>query len=240
MDPPGSGNGGYTCGITAAALGAGPVEVTLRVPPPLGRPLVLEVADGEARLLDGDTVVAIARPTTAPVDAGPEVTLADARAAIARFDEAGYHAAHPFAGCFTCGPARAAGDGLRIFPAPIADPGVVVWTWTPAAPGPVPTEFVWAALDCPGGQAWIHADDVGAAVLGRLAVRVERAPVPGEELIVVGWRAGRDADASPRVRRCAPPPASWSPRRAPRGSSSRPSRRPRSAPRPEPPPVIAP
>lgn len=190
--PPGSGNGGYTCGLTAAALGRGPVEVALRVPPPLDRSLALEVTDREARLLDGDTVVAVARPATGPIDAGPVVTPADAHDAMGHFDEPGYHAAHPFPGCFTCGPARAAGDGLRIFPAPVADPEVVVWTWTPAADGPVPPEFVWAALDCPGGQAWMRDGDVTAAVLGRLAVRIERAPTPGEELVVTGWRAGRD------------------------------------------------
>ena len=36
--PPGSGNGGYTCGLVAGLLG-GPAEVTLRLPPPLGTPL---------------------------------------------------------------------------------------------------------------------------------------------------------------------------------------------------------
>lgn len=190
--PPGSGNGGYTCGLAAVALGPGPVEVALRVPPPLGRPLTLGAVDGEARLLDGDTVVASARRTDDLIDAGTVVTLADARAAIARFDEHGYHATHPFPGCFTCGPARTPGDGLRIFPAPTPDPDVVVWTWTPGPGGPVPIEFVWAALDCPGGQAWMRDGEVTAAVLGRLAVRVERPPDPGEELIVVGWRAGRD------------------------------------------------
>ena len=47
--PPGSGNGGYACGLVAGLLG-GPAEVTLRLPPPLGTPLRW---DGE-RLLDGD------------------------------------------------------------------------------------------------------------------------------------------------------------------------------------------
>jgi hypothetical protein len=190
--PPGSGNGGYTCGLVATALDDGAVEVALKVPPPLERPLTLEVADAAARLLDGDTVVATARGRTEPIDAGPTVTAAETHDAVAHFDEAGYHAAHPFAGCFTCGPARLPGDGLRIFPAPTADPGVVVWTWTPDPGGPVPTELLWAALDCPGGQAWMRDGEVTAAVLGRLAVRVDRPAVPGDELIVAGWRSGRD------------------------------------------------
>lgn len=190
--PPRSGNGGYTCGLTAAALGGGPLEVTLRVPPPLGTALALEVAGDEARLCDGDTVVATARPATDDILPGPVVTLADAREAVAAFDEPAYRAAHPFARCFTCGPARRPGDGLRIFPAPVPDPAVVVWTWTPDPGGPLPAEFLWAALDCPGGQAWMRDDTVRAAVLGRLAVRVERPAAPGEELVVTGWRAERD------------------------------------------------
>ena len=36
--PPATANGGYACGIIAELLG-GDVEVTLRRPPPLGRPL---------------------------------------------------------------------------------------------------------------------------------------------------------------------------------------------------------
>lgn len=190
--PPGSGNGGYACGLTATALGAGPVEVTLRVPPPLGRPLRLDVGPDEARLSDDDTVVASAGRTTAEIAAGPVVRATEARAAVAQFDETAYCASHPFAGCFTCGPARVPGDGLRIFPAVAADPNVVVWTWTPDSRDPVPTEVLWAALDCPGGQAWLHDGAVSAAVLGRLAVAVQREPTPGQELVVTGWRDGRD------------------------------------------------
>ncbi|HEY3542877.1 MAG TPA: ASCH domain-containing protein, partial [Gaiellaceae bacterium] len=37
--PARSGNGGYTCGLVAGLLGGSDVEVTLRAPPPLDRPL---------------------------------------------------------------------------------------------------------------------------------------------------------------------------------------------------------
>ena len=40
--PPATANGGYACGAIAELLGDG-VEVTLRRPPPLGRPLRLQV-----------------------------------------------------------------------------------------------------------------------------------------------------------------------------------------------------
>jgi hypothetical protein len=43
--PPDSGNGGYVCGLLAAAAG-GAVAVRLKRPPPLGVPLDLTEADG--------------------------------------------------------------------------------------------------------------------------------------------------------------------------------------------------
>jgi len=55
--PEESGNGGYTCGIVAALLD-GDAEVTLRVPPPLERPLRVDRGQGEVRVLDGETLVA--------------------------------------------------------------------------------------------------------------------------------------------------------------------------------------
>ena len=45
--PESSGNGGYTSGLVAQRVDAGTVEVTLRVPPPLERPL------GRARVRRG-------------------------------------------------------------------------------------------------------------------------------------------------------------------------------------------
>src|SRR4051812_22215309 len=51
--PDGSANGGYVCG-RIAALAGGPVEVTLRRPPPLGVPLSV----GDGRVEDGELLVA--------------------------------------------------------------------------------------------------------------------------------------------------------------------------------------
>ena len=59
--PPGSANGGYTCGRVAQLVGAEEVEVSLRKPPPLDQPLEV-VRDGErVELRDGDTLVAEGR-----------------------------------------------------------------------------------------------------------------------------------------------------------------------------------
>src|SRR5687767_650103 len=61
--PPGSGNGGYTCGMLAAAA-AEPVEVRLMRPPPLEKALAIrdEPAGSGFLLMDGEEMVASATP----------------------------------------------------------------------------------------------------------------------------------------------------------------------------------
>ncbi|MEU4162747.1 hypothetical protein [Actinoplanes sp. NPDC026670] len=177
--PPGSGNGGWCSGVFAAAAGARiggpPVQVTLRVPPPLDT--ALEFAEGSVRA--GDTLVA---EVAEAVDAGvpvPPVRLADA--VTASKDYPGF-AAHPFPGCFVCGPDRAPGDGLRIFPGPLPG-GRTAAPWT--VPDDVVAETMWAALDCPGG--WTAIGPAGRPyVLGRIAAAVTALPAPGDECVIVG------------------------------------------------------
>ena len=56
--PPGSANGGYACGLVAAAIGPA-ATVRLLSPPPLDVPLERRrEADGAVRLLAGDVAVA--------------------------------------------------------------------------------------------------------------------------------------------------------------------------------------
>jgi hypothetical protein len=55
--PPESGNGGYVCGLLAGYVN-GDAEVTLRLPPPLDRPLDVVRESGVARLMEGDKLVA--------------------------------------------------------------------------------------------------------------------------------------------------------------------------------------
>ena len=74
--PPGSGNGGYTCGVLAALVGE-PAEVTLRSPPPLD--VAMSFRDGT--LLHGEHVVAEARRVDAlelelPADGPPTLAAA--------------------------------------------------------------------------------------------------------------------------------------------------------------------
>jgi hypothetical protein len=179
--PAGSANGGYACGRLAAFVD-GPAEVTLRLPPPLERRLRVE-RDGErVLLLDGDALVAEARPAEVELEPPEPPSFEKARAAeLPRGDETS-----PFPECFVCG--RDRGDGLRIFPG--AWNGGVAATWTPSGELCAP-EFVWSALDCPGAYA-AGALGRGEPLLGRLAARVDSLPRAGERCVVIGWPLGED------------------------------------------------
>lgn len=183
--PPGSGNGGWCAGAFAAAAGARPGgpphQVTLRVPPPLETPL--ELRDGS--VWADRTLVA---EVTEAADAGPGVPgVPFAEAVTASRGYPGF-TAHPFPGCYVCGPDRAPGDGLRIFPGPLpGDRTAAPWT----VPGEVTPETVWAALDCPGG--WTAIGSGGRPyVLGRITAAVGALPGPGTECVVAGALSGVD------------------------------------------------
>ncbi|MCL7456608.1 hypothetical protein AB0I85_00485 [Micromonospora echinofusca] len=175
--PPGSGNGGWSAGVFAEAAGPGPVEVTLRRPPPLETPLTL--ADGEVHDPRG-LLVAQVRPTEDPRAVVAPVELPAARAASAAYPGL---VEHPFPGCYVCGPDRP--DGLRIFPGRLPDGRTAAPFRVPAA---VTTPTVWAALDCPGGWAVIAPGR--PYVLGRIAAVVATLPEPGDECVVTGVMVG--------------------------------------------------
>jgi hypothetical protein len=158
--------------------------VTLRVPPPLERPLRVERDDGGVHVLDGERIVAEAKPLES-VDLDPPEPVAYAEAEGGEPDPS-----HPFPECFVCGPGREPGDALRLLPKPVAD-GLVAAAWAPTEEQAGRRELVWAALDCPGAFAWL-AGNRGTLVLGRLAARVHRVPAPGERCVVAGWQLGAD------------------------------------------------
>lgn len=199
--PPTSGNGGYTAGSLATLLladraGLGvPVEVSLRRPPPLDRPMpvVVNTAAGTASATDQELPVATATVVEAELPVVTAVPPEVARAAAA--DYPGLRT-HPFPTCVVCGTGRAPGDGLRVFagPVPSPDDAVVAATWTPTPslalpedPGHTAAALAWAALDCPG--AWAADFGERAMVLARMRAVVHALPRVGEEYVVVG-RAG--------------------------------------------------
>lgn len=203
IGPPASANGGYACGTVALALTDGPAEATLRMPPPVDRPLRVEVSDGASALYDGDTVVAEARAAEVELAVPAPVSFDDAVAASNRFDVSEYQASHPFPGCFTCGPAREEGDGLRLFPSVVERPEpIVAIPWIPdgslaTADGRIEPTVLWATLDCPSAFGATLTDgedahDENPAVLGRMQTVIARRPAPDDRLVVGGWPVGRE------------------------------------------------
>lgn len=184
--PPQSGNGGYSCGLLGRSFD-GAAEVTLRKPPPLEKELQIQ-RDGETvKLMDGDLLIAEARP--ARLDLAPPhlVTLAEAEQAAEHFT--GF-SKHYFPGCFVCGPERREGDGLRIFSGPAGD--LVAAPWTPDESltdeaGNVKAEFIWSALDCPGFFAAFNGRDLQPALLGRMTADIREPLRAGETYVVIGW-----------------------------------------------------
>jgi hypothetical protein len=193
--PPDSGNGGYSCGVVARLLG-GPAEVTLRCPPPLGRPLeVVRRGDGGVELRDGERLVAEGVPAELEIEVPPPVSLAEAEDAARRFP---WFTGHPFPRCFVCGPDRRAGDGLRILAGPVAGRPVAAAPWTPSPAdcgpdGTVLPEIAWAALDCPSwfGAHAFHPSS-GVALLGRLRARLLAPIRAGEPCLAMGWHLGTE------------------------------------------------
>lgn len=203
--PDGSGNGGYSAGLLAERLttpGGPAVRVTLRTPPPLGRPLTVEgapeaglrltdpTADGRAHLV---AEAVIADPFETEVIPGGPVAVGEAEDARKRY--AGLDK-HPFPRCYSCGPARAEGDGLRLFagsvrsgrgPDGVGNTVACAWDVLPAVDGGDGTAAlaqVWAALDCPSG--WSSDVSGRPIVLGRMTAQVLAAPPVGSTQVVMG------------------------------------------------------
>ncbi|GAA2109268.1 hypothetical protein [Streptomyces synnematoformans] len=188
--PPDSANGGYACGrLAALAEAAGHLDgcaaVTLHLPVPLDSPLTYRVSGRRGHAWHGDDLVASVAGGGAGLPAPPPVGPAQAGAAEAAFDGAG----HPFPGCFVCGTARPR-DGMGLRPGPVAgSPGTVACAWTPGPDladenGRIRAEFVWSALDCPGG--WTADPARRPRVLGRMTAAVGELPLAGARLVLVG------------------------------------------------------
>ena len=190
--PPESGHGGYTCGLLAREI-PGVAEVSLRMPPPLERELRVVRGDGDRLLLcDGDEVVAEGGPATLDLAVPPPVGLAEAQVAVSGFSGFTRHA---FPSCFACGPDRADGDGLRLFPGPVDGRDVIACPWSPDPAladeqGNVRPEFVWSALDCP--TFFTRGPEGAAAVLARLTGRIDQVLYVGNPHVITAWHIGSE------------------------------------------------
>lgn len=196
--PPNSGNGGYVCGVLAKDLD-GRARAVLRAPVPLDVDLDLAPAEGGVALTGAEGVL-IGRGDPAPdaeLPVPPQPIDVEAARAAGRRHIGLQQRFHPI--CFTCGPERAEGDGLRVLAGQVEgrEAGVVADAWTPhpafAGPdGVIPTEVVWAALDCPGYFAWVEKEGRHGALLGTMTGEVLRHPKAGEPCVIMAWPLRRD------------------------------------------------
>ncbi len=196
--PPTMGHGGYVAGLFATRT-KGAVQVTLRRPTPLDVALdLVELEEGRFELRGPDGgVIAESDSSELTIDPPQPPSIAVAREAAPRspafHNERGVHPT-----CFGCGHRRAEGDGMRIFAGPVdvGDTPQVAAAWQPGDAfaghdGTVDTQWVAAALDCPGAFAFI-AEDKRAGLLGRIQFE-QYAEVSAErEHVVTGWQIGED------------------------------------------------
>ena len=188
-----SANGGYTCGILSNAI-EGTAEVTLRHPPPIDR--VMEIKQTEENnfvLYDQDKSIAEAKSEELELipSRPPKIEIAE----LSTLNEEDL-TDHYFPDCFVCGPKRKPGDGLRIFPGPVADKAYIAAVWIPDSSlsdenGYLKNEFVWSALDCPSGWA-IVIEKMRFIILGRLCVQIYKRVEPNKKFIVMGWKLSEE------------------------------------------------
>lgn len=204
--PPESGNGGYVSGAVAEHLAAAygdigdsAIEVTLRAPTPLNKPLALrQSTEGVLQVMQGETLIAEAQQTTLNL---PIPTPPDFSAALSARNESPSFAVginplveggtgfHPI--CFCCGTDVAQDAGLHVYAAPVPGFDGVAAAWRPAdcfanPDGMLPEAVVWAALDCPGQFAFFAAG-IRTGMLGRMTGRQLRPVKAEQDAVVIGW-----------------------------------------------------
>ena len=97
----------------------------------LSSPLEVNImGDDHVTLMDGGTLVAEARKVALELEVPTPPAYAEAQSASK--DYLGFKQ-HPFPRCFVCGPERAVGDGMRIFPGPVPGGRMVAAPWIPYA-----------------------------------------------------------------------------------------------------------
>lgn len=199
-----SGNGGYSAGLAAQLLPkADAVEATLRAPIPLDATLRAHETDTGLDIMTDDAATRILIMSLRPVWLEtPDVSSPGLEAAT--IASASYPAAedHVLPHCYVCGPARAEGDGLRIFPDWLKEPSgldnpnafpIVAAPWRPTPDladdtGKIAPEYMWAALDCPGAFA-VNKEPI---LLGRMSAKILDRPTPDAPLIAVAWSTGQN------------------------------------------------
>jgi len=196
--PPNIAHGGYTGGVMAECLDGETVEVTMRKPTPMDKPLILDASRPDVVLLyDGDTLLNEARPAELELDLPEVISLDQARKASLR-----HVTEMPYPNCFGCGSGRSESEGLHLRSGPVEGRDLVAIDWIPPAAvagvpegQDLPKRLTWAAMECPCARAMElgglrQPDEL--IVLGRLTTRVKARPKVGRPCFFMGWPIGRE------------------------------------------------
>lgn len=195
--PPHITQGGYLSGMMAVHLDSKTVEVTMRHPTPMGKPLIMDTRlPDRVLILDGDKLLNEGRPAELEIEIPNPITLEDARKASLR------HVTEPRTNCFGCGSARSEDDGLHLRSGPVEGWDLVAIDWTPSAitvgskdDQEVPEPIVWAAMECSAARAMelggLRQEDE-LFLLGRMTTEVRALPKVGQPYFMMGWPVERD------------------------------------------------
>ncbi len=189
--PPNTGNGGYVCGMLDRQTGF-LSEVTLKKPTPLEKELSITQEGDRFEMKDGDQLIAYAQPADFYLQVPEPPSFEEA--GIAAKNYAGLDGRHAFPGCFVCGPDHE--NGLYIFAGRHQNTGIYASPWVPDdaltdGKGEVQSEYIWAALDCPGSFA-IVKEEPQPIVLGRMTAKMLLPIQSKQKYMVIGWDLGRD------------------------------------------------
>lgn len=189
--PENSGNGGYVCVVLANHVDY-TAEVTLRQPPPLNTEMEIVVEEKKLRLMLSSETIATVKPGHINFEA-PQAP--DFEMAIEASKKYLGFKAHSYQYCFVCGPKRESPDALCIFPGRTLDGSMIAAPWEPDeilsdGEGYVRNEFIWSALDCPGGLVVLEESNL--VLLGRMTALIKHKIGIQEKCVVIGWLKGKE------------------------------------------------
>lgn len=189
--------GGYISGLMAQHLETDTVEVTMRNPTSMGKPLILDTSMSDRVLLyDGDKLLNEAIPGELELDIPEPISLEEAKKASLK-----HVIEMPFPNCFGCGSGRSEDEGLHLRSGPVEGRNMVAVDWVPLAKAvgakegeTVPEPIAWASMECPIAKVMElrgmkNPDET--ALLGRMTTKVNALPKVGEQCFFMGWPIGR-------------------------------------------------
>lgn len=192
--PVNAANGGYICGVLSRHL-PWDAEFRLKKMIPVEQDLTLEVGADSANLYAGESIYITAHPGGVNKRMPPPNPGFEA-AKIASKKYIGRQVATAYGQCFVCSLLRP-DDGMQIHAGQTEDPEVYASHWIPEdymmEGEKIATEFIYAALDCPGAYAAMGTTQK-ELLLGTFAVHIDGEIQAGEQCVVTAWcseRAGR-------------------------------------------------